>query len=158
MGYKVIVNDRAYYSKNVAKKVLNVGEAGLLRTIANGSIGVYNILDDTLIDLQGMEIDDSFCKVQNIGKIIFENLIPVKANSTSLNNYTIIYTPLCEMFSIPSLKESGVHTINFIKFRDLVFDGKYRYKSVLPVMDVCGTKYIALNHSLDDLHTIVLFK
>lgn len=137
MFYKVIAGGKAYYSKDIIKQYYHCGD-DLQPRIMNGTLTADVILDRIVYApysaKEASDMDKIYSPVvQDLDAVVkgFERI------GKGANNLTCVgYDP-----KEPSY-EYGVFT--FIKFTAVASKSKYRDQSHLPIMEVCGTKYVAL--------------
>lgn len=137
MFYKVIAGGKAYYSKDIIKQYYHCGD-DLQPKIMNGTLTADVILDRIVYApasaKEAANMDKIYSPVvQDLDKLIKEF---VKIGSGA-NNLT------CVGFD-PKEPSYEYGSFSFIKFTAVASKSKYRDQPHLPVLEVCGTKYVAL--------------
>lgn len=137
MFYKVITGGTAYYSKDIIKQYYHCGD-DLQPRIMNGTLIAGVILDRIVyapVSAKEAESMDEIYSpvVQDLDKLVKEF---VKIGN-GVNNLTRIgFDPKEPSYEYGSF--------SFIKFTAIASKSKYRDQPHLPVLEVCGTKYVAL--------------
>lgn len=137
MFYKVIAGGKAYYSKDIIKQYYHCGDDLQLK-VMNGILTANVILDRVVyapISTKEASIMDKIYSpvVQDLDKLIKE-FIKI---GNGANNLT------CVGFD-PKEPSYVYGQFTFIKFTAVASKSKYRDQPHLPVLEVCGTKYVAL--------------
>ena len=137
MFYKVITGGNAYYSKEIIKQFYHCGD-DLQPRIMSGTLIAYTVLDRIVYAPASKKdaeyLDKMYSPViQDLDTLLkgFEKI------GKGANNLTCIGYDDKE----PSFKYS---TFTFVKFTAVISKSKYRDQPHLPVLEVCGTKYVAL--------------
>lgn len=137
MFYKVIAGGKAYYSKEIIKQYYHCGD-DLQSKITGGMLKAETVLERTVYALTSADdaacIDKTFSPVlQDLDTLLkgFEKI------GKGVNNLTCVgydeKEPLCEYGGF-----------KFVKFSAVISKSKYRDQPHLPVLEICGTKYVAL--------------
>lgn len=137
MFYKVITGDTAYYSKDIIKQYYHCGD-DLQPRIMSGTLIAGIILDRIVYAPVSAKEAESMDKiyspvVQDLDKLIKEF---VKIGNGANNLTRIGFDPKEPSYEYGSF--------SFIKFTAVASKSKYRDQPHLPVLEVCGTKYVAL--------------
>ena len=140
MYYKVITNDKAWYSKEIIKAFYHCGDDLQLKII-EGKLFAKVILDRIVYapadKTEAEAIDKTFNPaVQNINETLKDFIKPKSAEPDSSVVDRVDYDR-----SAPVLEFEG---FKFIKFSAVRCKSKYRDQPHLPILEVCGTKYAAL--------------
>ena len=138
MFYKVIADGKAFYSKDIIKQYYHCGD-DLQPRIMSGALTADVILDRIVYAPSSAEEASDMDKiynpvVQDLDKTVKEF---VKIGKGANNLICVGYDPKEPSYEYGSLI--------FIKFTAIASKSKYRDQPHLPVMEVCGTKYVALN-------------
>lgn len=140
MYYKVITNNKAWYSKEIIKAFYHCGDDLQLKII-EGKLFAKVILDRIVYapanDADTESIDKTFNPViQNLNETLKDFIKPKSAEPDLSVVDRIDYDK-----STPVLEFEG---FKFIKFSAVLCKSKYRDQPQLPILEVCGTKYAAL--------------
>jgi hypothetical protein len=137
MYYKILSGGQSWYSKEIVKAHLRCGDDMIQRKLMDGSIKSCQILDRFVYSIPGekeSKLDRAFSPVvQNLDAVI--------------NGFSPY--PCCKEFNIfrYDLKEPvlSYDKFKFVRFSAVHCKSKYRDQHKFPVLEVCGTKYVALN-------------
>ena len=137
MFYKVIAGGKAYYSKEIIKQFYHCGD-GIELKVKSGLLEAFNILDRVVYAIPSAKDAEYIEKiysptVQDI-EAVTKDFIKVGKGVNNLDR--VAYNP-----NEPTFKYGN---FTFTKFTSVVSKSKYRDQSHLPVLEVCGTKYVAL--------------
>lgn len=136
MYYKIISDNQVCYSKEIVKAYMHCGDDAVQRKVLDGSLKAVIILDRVVYaaaELNQKEIDREFVPaVQNVDEALKE----FSTADSTLGLEHITYDR-----KQPTYKHKG---FNFVKFNAVRSKSKYRDQFHLPVLEVCGTKYVAL--------------
>ena len=137
MFYKVIAGGKAYYSKEIIKQFYHCGD-GLELKVKSGMLEAFNVLD-RIVYAVSSNID-----VEYIEKIYSPTVQDIDA---TIKDFVMIGKGVNNLEHIayntnePTFKYG---TLTFVKFTSVVSKSKYRDQPHMPILEVCGTKYVAL--------------
>ena len=136
MYYKIISGGKVWYSKEIIKAHHHCGDDTVQRKLLDGSLTACNILDRIVYSADKSEqkkIDETFSPViQDLDKAIKEFSVP----ETTIGFERVGYDR-----SEPVFEYEG---FRFIKYNAVRSKSKYRDQYHLPVLEVCGVKFAAL--------------
>lgn len=137
MFYKVIAGGKAYYSKEIIKSYYHCGD-DLQPKIMSGALVADTVLDRIVYaptsNKDALNMDKMFSPVvQDIDKQLKDFF---KIEDGVDGTVCVAYDESEPVF------EYGF--FNFVKFSAVISKSKYRDQPHLPVLEVCGTKYVAL--------------
>ena len=137
MFYKVIAGGKAFYSKEIIKQYYHCGD-DLQPKIMNGTLVAETVLDRIVYAptsaKEAEHMDKMYSPVLQDLDVQLKDFVKV---GTGTNNLThVAYNEEEPTFEYGSFK--------FIKFTAVVSKSKYRDQPHLPIIEVCGTKYVAL--------------
>ena len=137
MFYKVVVGGKAYYSKDIIKQYYHCGD-DLQPKIINGTLTSGVILDRIVYAPASAKDIEYIEKMYSPVVQDIDNLIKdfVKIGKGANNLTCIAYNTNEPVFTYK--------TLTFVKFTAVASKSKYRDQPHLPVLEVCGTKYVAL--------------
>lgn len=137
MFYKVIAGGNAYYSKEIIKQFYHCGD-DLQPRIMNGTLVADTVLDRIVYAptsaKEAEHMDKMYSPVIQDLDAQLKDFVKVGAGANNLTHISYINSE--PVFEYGSFK--------FIKFTAVVSKSKYRDQPHLPVIEVCGTKYVAL--------------
>ena len=144
MYYKVLCDKKVYYSKEIVKAYLHVGDDRVQRDVMSGELKMRKLMDRMVYELPAKEhkdIDSQFSPVvQDLDAAI-------KSFDTTYREGTkIAYDPAAEKYTFNDRL--------YVKFNAVRSPSKYREQFHLPVVEVCGMKFVALNCYKDSTETI----
>lgn len=142
MNYLIKAQKKSYASKDLIKSVYKIGDAGLMDKIVNGQLSVKSILGVPVYELT----DD---QVQNITDSGI--LVSVQDIDTTISGFTSALkdkTEVCKATENTTELSYGKYT--FIPFNQLVLPRKYAIQKTLPLVEVAGFKFVAVNAALKD--------
>lgn len=137
MYYKIISDGQTYYSKEIIKAHMHCGDDAVQRKLLEGSLTACTILDRIVYQCasktEQKKIDEAFSPaVQDLDKAVKEFSVPESTLGLDRVGYD---------------KAEPVYTykgFRFIKFNAVRSKSKYRDQFHLPVLEVCGVKFAAL--------------
>ena len=140
MYYKIISEGNIFYSKEVLKAHLHCGDDAIQRKVMDGSIKTKTIMDRIVYALpekvKGVDVDRAFSPVvQDLDEIVAD-FTKVTDKADSLGYEKIAYDKSEKTYEYAGL--------SFIKYNAVRSRSKYRDQHHLPVMEVCGVKFAAL--------------
>lgn len=137
MFYKVVSGGKTWYSKEIIKSFYHCGD-DLQPKIMSGALTASTILDRIVYAPTSTEDADCIDKVFNP---VLQDL------DTQLKDFIKIEKSVTTTVHVmydktePTLKYGS---FTFVKFSAVISKSKYRDQPHLPVLEVCGTKYVAL--------------
>lgn len=148
MYYKVISDGHTYYSKEILKNFLHVGDDVIQRRMMTGAILVKEIMDRMVYELpedSWAEIDRSFSPVvQDLDARFASFYVPGTGELAS-----------CDRVQVnPDAERYDYHGTEFVRFSEVRSRSRYRDQTRLPVLEVCGVKYVALDMLRDVSETM----
>ena len=136
MYYKIISDGKVWYSKEIIKSHQHCGDDAIQRKLLDGSLSSCSILDRIVYGVDSKEqkeIDKTFNPiVQNLDETVKEFSAP----ETTMGLDRVGYDKAEPVFEYKGFK--------FIKYNAVRSKSKYRDQHHLPVMEVCGVKFAAL--------------
>lgn len=138
MYYIVKLGNKTFYSKEIIKHVRKLGDAGIIREVAKGTLKQTQILSVNLYELkkeeaEALNVEAMGVEVQNLKEV-------VKGFSSAPEGLPLTSAKTCITWS---QKELG--DILFVELRSILYAKKYQVQEQLPILDVCGTRYVAVN-------------
>ena len=140
MYYKIISEGNIYYSKEVLKAHLHCGDDAIQRKVMDGSLKTKTIMDRIVYSLpakvKGIDVDRAFAPVvQNLDEALAD-FTQVAGKAELLGYEKIGYDKTEEIYNYAGFA--------FIKYNAVRSRSKYRDQHHLPVLEVCGVKFVAL--------------
>jgi hypothetical protein len=140
MFYKVISGGKAWYSKEIIKSFYHCGD-DLQRKIIDGTLTAFMIMDRIVYAPSSKKdieyIEKMYSPVpQNVDTIIKDFIKPKKDKPDLSVVERVGYDEKEPVYEYGGFK--------FIKFSAVISKTKYRDQQHLPVLEICGTKYVAL--------------
>lgn len=136
MYYTVKLDKKVYASKEIVKHLYKIGDAGLVRETSNGNLKAVQIMSVTLYELPSDKLNELDAVAMGIQEqdlnAQLKTFRSVKEDDKLLTN-----AKGCTSFTLKD--------ITFIELRTLLFCKKYQMQDQLPCLDVCGTRYVAVN-------------
>ena len=148
MYYKVIYKGKAYYSKEIVRSFCHIGDDVIQRRVLSGELGMERLMDRMLYALpeaDHAEIDTEFSPVvQDIDARLAGFYSDAGAELAGGSRVPV--NPKAERYELDGL--------TFVKFSEVRSRSRYREQSRLPVVEVCGVKYVALGVFKDASETM----
>lgn len=140
MYYKLIAEGNIYYSKEVLKAHLHCGDDAIQRKVMDGSIRTKTIMDRIVYSLpekvKGVDVDRAFSPVvQDLDEAVAD-FTQITDKAELLGYEKIGYDKTEEIYEYAGF--------TFIKYNAVRSRSKYRDQHHLPVLEVCGVKFVAL--------------
>ena len=136
MYYKIIADGKVWYSKEIIKAHLHCGDDMVQRKLMEGSLTACTILDRIVYTVSKSE-----------QKIIDSTFSPALQDlDTELKGFSVPDTKI-GLERVGYDKTEPVYDykgFRFIKYNAVRSKSKYRDQYHLPVMEVCGVKFAAL--------------
>lgn len=138
MYYKVISDGHTYYSKEILKSFLHVGDDVIQRRVMTGAIPVKEIMDRMVYELpedSWAEVDSGYSPVvQDLDARFASFYVPADGELAS-----------CDRVQVnPDAERYGYHGMEFVRFSEVRSRSRYKDQTRLPIVEVCGVKYVAL--------------
>ena len=136
MYYKIIADGQVWYSKEIIKAHQHCGDDAIQRKLLDGSLSACAIFDRIVYSADKSEqkkIDAAFSPVvQDLDSAIKTLKKPETTNGLE----RVGYDPSEPVYEYKGLK--------FVKFNAVRCRSKYHMQFRLPVVEVCGFKFVAL--------------
>ena len=137
MFYKIVAGGKAFYSKEIIKQFYHCGD-DLQPKIMNGTLVADTVLDRIVY---APTSEEDINHIEKMYSPVLQDL------DTQLKDFIKIekgvdHTVRVSYDENEPAFEYGPFT--FIKFSAVISKSKYRDQPHLPVLEVCGTKYVAL--------------
>lgn len=136
MYYKVISDGKIWYSKEIVKAHFHCGDDAVQRKLLEGSITACTIFDRIVYSVAKSEhkkIDEIFSPVvQDLDKALKELIVP----ETTFSFARVGYDHTEPVYTYKGFR--------FVKFNAVRCRSKYHMQYRLPVVEVCGFKFVAL--------------
>lgn len=152
MYYKVLCDGKAYYSKEIVKAYLHIGDDKVQRDVLSGTLVMRELMDRMVYELPAKshaEIDAQFAPVVQDMSAQTRGFIRLQLSlrSAELQNAVVITVD-------PKAPRYDFAGYSFVRFNAVRSRSKYREQAHLPVIEVCGMKYVALNCFKDSSETM----
>ncbi len=141
MHYIIQYGNKIFAGKELFMAAHKVGEAAFTRYIANNSEKVTTFFNTSV----AIQIDKKEIKLYTAVDTEVQNL------SASLQNFELV-SPHSNMEGISKyILDAEKHIFysfdkfEFVRLSNIVLASKYRKAENMPVLQVCGTKYVAVN-------------
>ena len=149
MYYKVLSKGKAYYSKEIVKAYLHMGDDGIQREVISGQLSTCVIMDRVVYELpakEHKEIDRQFSPVvQDLDAQLKAFYVPSDASAFYCGT---------KVGTDPKAPRFQYEGLTFIRFTAVRLHSRYREQTKLALIEVCGTKYVALNCFKDSTQSL----
>ena len=135
--YVLKYKDKLWANAELYTECLVKGDRTLIRMLGTGEVKGTRILDEVVYSLTTENEMKAFneCDVnQNI-----DAALRCIERASDRHEHTIKIPGKLDTY------KDAVHGVTYIKVRSFPWQSKYRLLSRLPVVTICGTKYVALN-------------
>lgn len=137
MYYIVKHDGKTYVNKEIVKHLHKIGDAGIAREVTNGELKAESFMGIPLYVLSASEVkqldpESMGIVVQEPGKVIKAEIAPSHVDCKLLCKVN----PDCEEFEL-----DGLH---FVRLSDILYAKKYQCQPKLPIIDVTGVRFVAL--------------
>lgn len=144
MYYKVLYDKKAYYSKEIVRSYLHIGDDRIQRDVMSGELKMCKLMDRMVYELPEKEHKDIDAQ---FSPVVQDLDAQIKSFETAYKEGTkIAYDPTAETYVFNNRL--------YIKFNAVRSPSKYREQFHLPVVEVCGMKFVALNCYKDSTETV----
>lgn len=148
MYYKVLCDGKAYYSKEIVKAYLHIGDDKVQRDVLSGALVMRELMDRMVYELPAkshVEIDAQFAPV--IQDLEAQTKGFIRPPEAALQKAAVITVD-------PKAPRYDYAGYSFVRFNAVRSRSKYREQAHLPVIEVCGMKYVALDCFKDSSETM----
>ena len=134
MYYKVIVGGKPYYSKEIVKSYLHMGDDMIQREVLSGELKMLDVMDRMVYELPASElseVDRQYVPVVQDLDAVLKGFSPAPDVTE-----TVIVDPKADRWTYKKY--------TFVKLGSVRAKNRYKIQRQLPMLEVCGMKYVAL--------------